>query len=60
MSYDVAVGSKQAAGPQTNQGAKDAPAAEVVLDAPVVIHLELGTVTGSVANGYTATLNVPV
>jgi type III secretion system YscQ/HrcQ family protein len=45
MSYDGPVASKQAAGSESRQGSQDAPAADVVMDAPVVVHLELGGVT---------------
>lgn len=45
MSYDEVVTSKQAAGSELRQGDRDAPAANVILEAPVVVHLELGSVT---------------
>lgn len=45
MSYEVTVASKQVAGPEPTQAGQDAPAANVVMDAPVAVHLELGSVT---------------
>lgn len=44
LSYDVGVTSKQPANPEAPD-AQPAPAADVALDAPVVLHLELGAVT---------------
>ena len=45
MSYDVPVASKQVGGSESNQATLEAPTADVVMDAPVVVHLELGSVT---------------
>jgi flagellar motor switch/type III secretory pathway protein FliN len=45
MGYDVPVASNRAAGSESNPAGQDAPAADVIMDAPVAVHLELGSVT---------------
>lgn len=45
LSYDAAVTSKQAPGQDGKQPSADVSAADVIMDAPVVVHLELGSVS---------------
>lgn len=45
LSYEAAVTSKQAPGVDANPGGRSNSPADVIMDAPVVVHLELGSVT---------------
>lgn len=45
LSYEAAVSNNQPAGAPETSTSHDAPAADVILEAPVVVHLELGVVS---------------